>query len=162
MRIRLEALSPAAVVVAAADATTYLVAASNRDVVAAYVREVAKGQRALYERTGAVPPWIGYLAHDAESGDVLGSCSFIVGSDPHSIEIAYYTFPLYEGRGAGHAMAQDLVRIARESGDMTRVYAHTLPEPNASTRILTRLGFTQTGQAVDDDAGPVWRWEIVL
>ena len=40
-----------------------------------------------------------------------------------------------------------------------RIRAHTLPEPNASTRILEKLGFVKCGDAIDPDAGLVLRWE---
>jgi RimJ/RimL family protein N-acetyltransferase len=59
-------------------------------------------------------------------------------------------------------MAGALVARAAASGAVRLIYAHTLPEPNASTRILVRHGFTQTGMAEDPDAGPVWRWERAL
>jgi RimJ/RimL family protein N-acetyltransferase len=41
------------------------------------------------------------------------------------------------------------------------VRAHTLPESNASTRVLTNCGFRKTAEVVDPDDGPVWRWELV-
>jgi hypothetical protein len=31
----------------------------------------------------------------------------------------------------------------------------------ASTRILTKLGFTQVGWAEDDDVGTVWDWHLI-
>jgi len=36
--------------------------------------------------------------------------------------------------------------------------AFTLPEPNASARIVERLGFRLAGLAHDKDAGEVWEW----
>jgi RimJ/RimL family protein N-acetyltransferase len=132
--------------------------APNGEVVRAYVQTVADGQLALYERTGAVPPWIGYLGRDEETGEVLGSCSFIGDPAGGSLEIAYFTFPPYEGAGVATAMAQKLVAIAVSSGNPD-LHAFTLPEENASSRILRQLGFSQVGEANDDEAGIVWRWE---
>lgn len=40
-----------------------------------------------------------------------------------------------------------------------RTRAHTLPERNASTRVLEKCGFTLVGEVVDPDDGVVWRWE---
>ncbi len=37
--------------------------------------------------------------------------------------------------------------------------AHTCPEPNASTRVLTKCGFRRVGEVMDPDDGLVWRWE---
>ncbi len=55
-------------------------------------------------------------------------------------------------------MAAALVEIARSLGSVTEVVAHTLPEANASTRILDRIGFACVGTVVDPEDGPVWRW----
>ena len=40
------------------------------------------------------------------------------------------------------------------------VYAHTLAESNASTRVLEKCRMTKVSEAVDPDVGNVWRWEI--
>ena len=42
--------------------------------------------------------------------------------------------------------------------DVATVVAHTSPEPNASTRILEKIGMTFTGDDIED-GDPVWRWE---
>jgi len=39
------------------------------------------------------------------------------------------------------------------------IRAHTLPEPNASTRVLQKCGFEQVGEVTDAEDGLVWRWE---
>jgi RimJ/RimL family protein N-acetyltransferase len=39
------------------------------------------------------------------------------------------------------------------------IQAHTLPEQNASTRVLEKCGFTFTGEIIHPADGPVWRWE---
>ena len=36
---------------------------------------------------------------------------------------------------------------------------HTLPTPNASTRVLLKCGFQRKGEIVDPEDGLVWRWE---
>jgi RimJ/RimL family protein N-acetyltransferase len=122
------------------------------------VQEVATAQAALYERTGAAPPWIGYLARDPGTGVFVGSCSF--KDEPHEgqIEIAYFTFPDHERQGYGLAMAQALVEIAFADPSLTHVLGHTLPERNASTRILSHLGFEFAGPVSDPEDGTVWKW----
>ena len=40
-----------------------------------------------------------------------------------------------------------------------RVRAHTLPQPSASTRVLTKCGFRHIGAVIDPEDGLVWRWE---
>jgi hypothetical protein len=39
------------------------------------------------------------------------------------------------------------------------IRAHTLPQINASTRILTKCGFDRIGEMIDPEDGLVWRWE---
>ncbi|MDB5706697.1 MAG: family N-acetyltransferase [Sphingomonas bacterium] len=72
------------------------------------------------------------------------------------VEIAYYTFPAFEGTGVASAMVAALLRIAE--GAATGVIAHTLPERNASGAVLTRNGFVFEGEVFDPEDGPVWRW----
>ena len=125
----------------------------------ARIRDVVQQNEAFRHLTGAPTLWGAYLAIDVESRQVVGTCGFKgVPAPTGEVEIAYYTFPAFEGRGVGTAMAAELVAIARRSG-ARGVIAHTLPEPNASTRILGRLGFAHAGTVVDPEDGPVWRWE---
>jgi len=39
------------------------------------------------------------------------------------------------------------------------IRAHTLPQRNASTRILEKCGFRQTGEIDHPTDGLIWRWE---
>jgi RimJ/RimL family protein N-acetyltransferase len=102
------------------------------------------------------------IAVDADTGIVVGNCGF--KGDPgclapeHMVEIAYMTFPEYEGRGYGTAVALALVSVAAAAGTVVNVLAHTLPERNASGSILTRAGFTWQGEILDAEDGPLWRW----
>lgn len=77
------------------------------------------------------------------------------------VEIAYGTEPGMEGRGIATRMAQELIRIARASDPAVRIIAQSLPEANASTRVLTKCGFTQVRDAMDDEVGKVWEWELL-
>ena len=124
------------------------------------VQEVATAQAALYERTGAAPPWIGYLARDPGTGMIVGSCSFKDKPHEGQVEIAYCTFPDHQRQGYGLAMAQALVEIAFADPAVTHVLGHTLPERNASTRILSHLGFEFAGPVSDPEDGTVWRWAL--
>lgn len=104
-------------------------------------------------------PWGSYLIADARSGQIVGVCAFVDAPNNGEVEIAYYTFPPYEGRGYATLAASAITALAMKSPLVRTVIAHTLMETNASTRILTRCGFVQTGQAIDPDEGTVWRWE---
>ena len=124
--------------------------------IARMTRDAAAAHLDLYAHTGATVPWIGYLA--AEDGRVVGVCSFKGPPDGRTVEIAYWTFEPFEGRGVGGWMAGALLAIAAGSGAVDTVSAHTLPGPGASTRILQRLGFAFEGAVEDREDGTVWRW----
>lgn len=132
--------------------------APNADSVRDQIAAVVEGQIGLYQRTGAQAPWIGYLARDENTGELLGSCSFIGHPTAGSVEIAYFTFPSFEGTGVATAMASELIAIAGTAGN-PGLHAFTLPMENASSCILRKLGFTHAGEATDDEAGLVWKWE---
>lgn len=57
-------------------------------------------------------------------------------------------------------MARTLVQLASGSSTVRRVIAHTLPETNASTRVLEKLGMTFVGEVMDPEDGQVWRWQL--
>ena len=74
-------------------------------------------------------------------------------------EIAYAIVPLYQGNGFATEAAQALVRYAFASDRIRVVLAHTMPEQNASTRVLIKCGFTHVGEVIDPEDGPIWRWQ---
>lgn len=134
---------------------------SNAPIVAEYLPALARQTRVLYERTAAEFPWTAYLARRAEDQALVGTCAFATQPEEGEAEIAYYTFPQYEGVGIGSAMAAALIGIAREAG-LDTVTAKTLPLENASTRILRRLGFDLEGPEMDETDGEIWRWRLTL
>jgi RimJ/RimL family protein N-acetyltransferase len=122
--------------------------------------QISKAHADLYPSTHAVAPWLGYLAISSDNGEIVGSCGFKANPQSGIVEIAYFTFPDYEGRGWGGRMASALVQLALSRDEITAVCAHTLREENASTHILRRLGFVLQGTVIDPDDGPVWRWYL--
>lgn len=129
--------------------------------VAPQAREVIEQTRAFQGRIGAPPEYGGFLGADSATMQVIGVCGFKGGPDSNGdVEIAYGTFPPYEGRGYARAMAAALITRARANG-APHIIAHTLPETNASCTILESLGFRQVGTVISDpEDGPVWRWEL--
>ena len=96
---------------------------------------------------------------DPDTALIVGTCGFTHGPEADgTVEIAYFTFPEFEGRGFATAMAKALLARALQSGVVREVLANTLPEPNASTRILEKVGLRRIGEGYDSDAGRVWRW----
>jgi RimJ/RimL family protein N-acetyltransferase len=99
--------------------------------------------------------WGGFLAVDDSGGQVVGTCAYKGGpAADGSVEVAYRTFPPFEGRGYATGMAAELVARAGQR----RVLAHTLPERNASCRVLEKAGFICAGEVIDPEDGLVWRW----
>jgi RimJ/RimL family protein N-acetyltransferase len=74
------------------------------------------------------------------------------------VEMAYFTFPGYEGRGIGTAMARFVLDRARLLPDVKWITAHTAPEHNASTRILEKIGMRFVCEETEDGV-PVWLWQ---
>ena len=109
---------------------------------------------------GADPWHHGFLIVERQSSLAIGSAGFKGPPDSTGIfEIAYGVVPDYEGRGYATEAATALIGYAREQGQAGLVRAHTLPELNASTRVLEKCGFHHVGEVIDPDDGPVWRWE---
>ena len=121
-------------------------------------RDVLDGTVNLYQTTGFKPPWIGYLAD--RDGDVVGACAFKAPPENGSVEIAYMSFPEFEGRGIATEMARQLVEIARQAQPGLTVTAQTLPQENASTAILRRQGFTLEGEIEHPEDGRLWQWRL--
>ncbi len=146
-----------AVVLEALDADLDIVAAANvwaadyGDGGAAELRDIL-GQ---LTRVARPRPWGNYVARRADVP--VGLCAFKASPADDAVEIAYGSFPAAQRQGVAQAMAAALVEIALAAGVAT-VVAHTLPEANASTRVLQRLGFAFGGTAVDPEDGEVWRW----
>jgi len=121
-------------------------------------KEVGAAYVGLYQQTGFVPPWLGYLALD---GSVcIGTCGFKAPPVDGRAEIAYFTFPGFEGRGYATRMAKALVERGRMADRQVLIAAQTLPQENASTAILRRLGFALVGTVDHPEDGPVWEWQL--
>jgi ribosomal-protein-alanine N-acetyltransferase len=118
--------------------------------------DVCASIAAMYEKTGYVPPWIAYLAWDGDT--CVGTCAFKSPPQRGRVEIAYFTFPPFEGRGIATDMARSLLRVADRTDRSLLVIAHTLPKASASTAILTKLGFALQGTIDHPEDGPVWEW----
>ena len=110
----------------------------------------------LYRRVGFVEPWVSYIA--VNSGQAVGGGAFVGSPRENRVEIAYFTLPEFEGRSYATQTATELIAIARGTIPSIVITALTLPEQNASTTILRRLGFSLFGNARDPDAGDVWEW----
>ena len=140
-----------------ADVLTWIEALSASD-----RAEVSADWIARVRAAKAADPWVcGFVMVHRASDAVVGSCAYKSPPDPDGVvEIAYGVDPDHQGLGYATEAAKAMVAYAFDSGRVRRVRAHTRPEPNASTRVLTKCGFEQLGEVVEPDDGLVWRWEI--
>jgi ribosomal-protein-alanine N-acetyltransferase len=113
---------------------------------------------AMYQRTGFVRPWIGYIA--VKDSQVVGLCGFTSPPENRRVEIAYYTFPAHEGQGVATGMARQMIQLSRASDSGIRIVARTLPEENASVAILRKLEFKWVKTVHDPEDGDVWEWNL--
>ena len=114
----------------------------------------------LHASTAADPWTHGFSLVHRDSGIVVGKSGF--KGPPAAdgmVEIAYGVDADYQGKGYATEAAQALVAFAFSNGRVRVVRAHTLPESNASTRVLTKCGFQHIGEVIDPEDGLVWRWE---
>jgi ribosomal-protein-alanine N-acetyltransferase len=111
----------------------------------------------------AADPWRdGYAVVHVADKTVIGQCSFTGPPDADGmVEIAYGIAPGYQNRGHATEAARELIAFAKASGRVRTIKAHTLPQHNASTRVLMKCGFTFMGEVEHPEDGPVWRWELV-
>jgi ribosomal-protein-alanine N-acetyltransferase len=92
---------------------------------------------------------------------VIGLCSY--GGPPGAdgiVEISYGIVPAYEGRGHATEAARTLIAQAFASGSVQALRAHTLPEHNASTKVLAKCRFEFIEEITHPEDGLIWRWEL--
>jgi [ribosomal protein S5]-alanine N-acetyltransferase len=114
----------------------------------------------LHASTSADPWTHGFSMVHRETGIAIGKCGF--KGPPAAdgvVEIAYGIDPDQQGKGYATEAAEALVIYAFGDSRVRTVRAHTLPEGNASTRVLTKCGFRYIGEVIDPEDGLVWRWE---
>jgi RimJ/RimL family protein N-acetyltransferase len=120
---------------------------------------VCRAMANLYDEIGFEEPWIGYLAFVGDAA--VGTCGFKSAPFGGRVEIAYFTFPGWEDRGIATSMATELVAVARRCDPAITVTARTLPERNASHRVLEKLDFRRLGFVEDPEDGTVLEWHLV-
>jgi ribosomal-protein-alanine N-acetyltransferase len=119
------------------------------------------GYRDDIERGSKPDVWrFGFAVILDESNEWIGCAGYKGAPDADGmVEIAYGIAPAYEGRGLASEVAEGLVAYAFRQTSVRLARAHTLPERNASCRVLEKCGFTHVGPVTDPEDGLVWRWE---
>jgi ribosomal-protein-alanine N-acetyltransferase len=107
-------------------------------------------------------PWRdGFAVVHVADNTIIGQCAFVGPPGAEGmVEIAYGIAPGYQNRGHATEAARELIAYAIASGRVHIIRAHTLPQHNASTRVLRKCGFTLMGEVTHLEDGVVWRWEL--
>ena len=120
------------------------------------IAEAATATSRLYDRLGYRLPWVGYIA--TLDGHAVGGGAFVGPPVGNRVEIAYFTLPERQRKGIAGQTAQSLLSIARDHSPQIEIFAKTVPEHNASVRVLERLGFKRIGTVTDHEVGEAWAW----
>jgi RimJ/RimL family protein N-acetyltransferase len=123
--------------------------------------ELSADWLALLDSAVDADPWILGFSMVLRDGNIsIGQCGFKGPPTPDGmVEIAYGVEPNKQGNGYATEAAEALTCYAFQNKEVRLVRAHTLPEANASTRVLTKCGFQHLGEVIDPDDGLMWRWE---
>jgi RimJ/RimL family protein N-acetyltransferase len=123
--------------------------------------EVSPHWLALVHNVTGVDPWVlGFTLVHRVTNARVGSGGFKGPPDADGmVEISYGVAPEHQGKGYATEAAEALVAYAFRNGQVRVVRAHTLPENEASKRVLEKCGFRFVGEVHDPEDGLVWRWE---
>lgn len=120
--------------------------------------DVGSAYVSLYQSVGYQSPWLGYLA--LVDGTCVGSCGFKAPPKDNRVEIAYFTFSAFEGKGIATRMAEALLSMSNRAAPQVVVAAQTLPKESPSTTILKKLGFKHVATLQHPEDGEVWEWQL--
>jgi RimJ/RimL family protein N-acetyltransferase len=104
-------------------------------------------------------PWGPRLFVAGEPPELVGWGGFKGPPRDGVVELGYEIAESRRKRGLATAAARAMVAEAFADDGVTTLIAHTLPEPNASTRVLERVGFRFDAEARERDT-PVWRFAL--
>ena len=112
----------------------------------------------IYLKVGFDKPWIGYFA-TLDNDEIIGIAGFKGKPKEGKVEIGYGTFKNYQQQGVGTQLCRQLIFLSLQNDSKITITARTLPENNASTRILEKNGFEFAGFVWDENDGDVWEWK---
>ena len=115
------------------------------------VEQTREALRIKLDRTAAraIGDWIVLAIEERETGTVIGEVLLKRESDREG-EVGYVIRPDRQGKGLAGEAVVAMIELARERFGVDVVHA-VIEAPNAaSARLLTRLGFVESGREVDD------------
>lgn len=110
---------------------------------------------AVLQEPESDPTWWMYFFLEPDQQTLVGSGGYKGVPVDGRVEIGYEIAPEFRRQGYATTAIEGLVRQAFDSQLVEMVTAQTLPEPNGSTAVLTKLGFIRT-----DTTDEVWHWEL--
>jgi len=113
--------------------------------------------RGRLESDPGATAWGTRLIVAGEPPELVGWGGFKGPPADGTVELGYEIAESRWGRGLATAAVGLMLDEALAVGDVTRVVAHTLPERNASNRVLEKTGFEFDGETSEGDE-PVWRF----
>jgi ribosomal-protein-alanine N-acetyltransferase len=139
----------------------------TREDVAAMIEAMSPAEKAQlsadwmvrFEASTGPDPWVHGFRMVHRDGMVVGNCLFKGPPADGVVEIAYGLDPEHWGKGYATEAATAMVNFAFAFEEIRVVRAHTLPQSNASARVLAKSGFRQVGEIIDPEDGLVWRFE---
>jgi ribosomal-protein-alanine N-acetyltransferase len=116
--------------------------------------------RALSQlEAGTSAAWcVPFLIVAKPSGAILGGCGFKGFPVDGDVEIGYGVAKSARRRGVATLAVTELLGLAAASGIVRQVVAHILPDNDASSGVVSRLGFSRGLTIVDPDGEVVVRW----
>lgn len=104
-------------------------------------------------------PWGPRFFLVGEPPELVGWGGFKGAPQNGAIEIGYEIAEPRQRQGLATAAAKAMLDEAFADSAVTEVIAHTLPERNASNRVLEKVGFRFTEATYEGDT-PVWRYSL--
>jgi len=105
-------------------------------------------------------PWWNWLPVLKDENMLVGNCGYKGPPKDGIVEIGYEVIPEYRGIGLASEIAAVLVDNAFNDPEVTKIIAHTLPEENASCKVLRKCGFEFVEEINDPEDGLIWKWMI--
>jgi len=103
--------------------------------------------------------WGTRLFVSADPPELVGWGGFKGPPQDGVVEIGYEIAAGRQGRGLATEAVRAMVAEAFADEGVTAVIAQTMPERNASNRVLAKAGFRFEGDATDDE-GATWRFAL--
>jgi RimJ/RimL family protein N-acetyltransferase len=123
-------------------------------------REALQATRDAFAASPRTSTWGPRFFVSDEPLELIGWGGFKGPPEGGVVEIGYEIAEGRRGQGLATAATRAMVAEAFADEQVMRVIAHTLPERNASNRVLHKVGFTHDGEE-REDGELVWRYALI-